>query len=76
MTEIKEIKVDKNKCIGAATCIIAAPKAFELNERNIAVVKEKAYKLSKEELLKAAQSCPVKAITLTDEEGNQLYPNT
>jgi ferredoxin len=74
VSKIKEIKVDKNKCVGAATCIIAAPKAFELNDRSIAVVKEDALKLSSEELLKAAQACPVKAITLVDEEGNQLYP--
>ena len=74
MAKVTEIKVDRNLCIGAAPCILIAPGAFDLDKENIAVVKDGALKLPVEKLLMAAQACPVKAITLIDEKGKQLYP--
>ena len=87
--KIKKVVVDRNLCIGAATCVALAATAFELDAENKAVVKQKggvknsgpAEKENLEDaalddatLLLAAQSCPTKAITLIDEEGNQVYP--
>mgnify|MGYP007103350975 FL=1 len=45
-----------------------------MDEDNIAVVKPGAEKLSFNELLMAAQSCPTQAIFLYDEEGDQIFP--
>ena len=87
--KIKKIVVDRNFCIGAAACVVAAESVFELNGENKAVIKQKkgvknsgpAEKnnledgsVTDETLLMAAQSCPVKAIMLYGEDGKQIYP--
>lgn len=72
--KIHKVTVDRNKCIGAATCIVVAPAAFDLDGTNIAVPKSGAEKLDDDVLLMAAQSCPTQAIILYDEEGNQIFP--
>lgn len=81
--------VDRNLCIGAASCVVAAPSVYELNGENKAVIKQKGgvknsgpadkenledQAITDEALLAAAQSCPTKAITVFDEAGNQIYP--
>jgi ferredoxin len=71
---ITKIVVDRKLCIGAGTCVVVSPDGFEMDEDNIAVVKAGAEKLSFNELLMAAQSCPTQAIFLYDEEGNQIFP--
>lgn len=72
--KISKIVVDRKLCIGAGTCVVVSPDGFELDNDNIAVVKPGAEKLSFDELLMAAQSCPTQAIFLYDEEGNQFFP--
>ena len=87
--KIKKIIVDRNLCIGAASCVVAAGSGFELNGGNKAVVKQaggikNSGPVEKEKLedfliddgtmLLAAQSCPTRAIVLCDEEGKQIYP--
>ncbi|HLB52037.1 hypothetical protein A3F07_02935 [candidate division WWE3 bacterium RIFCSPHIGHO2_12_FULL_38_15] len=72
--KVHKIVVDRKTCIGAATCIVIAPDAFELDVENIAVVKANAENMDDDTLLMAAQSCPTGAIFLYDEEGNQIYP--
>ena len=71
--KIGKIFIDRDLCIGAASCIAVAPDVFELDKENKAVVKNKEA-VDDETLLLAAQSCPTKAIILYDEEGNQIYP--
>lgn len=72
--KIHKIVVDRAACIGAATCVVVAPKAFDLDQDSIAVVKENALDVDDDTLLMAAQSCPTQAILLFDEEGNQIFP--
>lgn len=82
------IKVDKDLCIGAASCVTVAPNSFQLNEENKAVVLDhgtepnsRTYERTvevtedeKEEIILAAQSCPTLAISIFDENGRQLFP--
>ena len=71
--KIAKIVVDRNLCIGAASCIAVAPGVFELDSENKAVVyNDKG--ADDETILLAAQSCPTQAILLFDEEGNQIFP--
>ncbi|MBI3274228.1 MAG: ferredoxin [Candidatus Colwellbacteria bacterium] len=71
--KIGKIVVDRNLCIGAASCIAVAPGVFELDSENKAVVyNDKG--ADDETILLAAQSCPTQAILLFDEEGNQIFP--
>lgn len=72
--KIHKVTVVRKACIGAATCIVVAPDAFELDDENIAVVKSGALELSDDMLLMAAQSCPTAAIILYDENDNQIFP--
>lgn len=71
--KIGKIFIDRDLCIGAASCIAVAPEVFELDKENKAVVKNKDG-ADDETILLAAQSCPTKAIMVYDEEGNQIYP--
>lgn len=71
--KIGKIVVDRNLCIGAASCIAVAPGVFELDAENKAVVyNDKG--ADDETILLAAKSCPTQAILIFDEEGNQIFP--
>ena len=71
--KIGKIVVDRNLCIGAASCIAVAPGVFELDSENKAVVyNDKG--ADDETILLAAKSCPTQAILVFDEEGNQVFP--
>jgi len=66
--------VINDKCIGAASCAAIAPRVFEMNEDNIAVVISQDGEEDDIKLL-AAQSCPTAAIIVTDTEtGKQVWP--
>ena len=71
---IKQITVDENTCIGCGSCTIVAPDAFEINAKGMSEPKENALKTVEDTLLKAAQVCPVKAISLTDEAQTKIHP--
>lgn len=67
------IKVDRDLCIGDQACCAEAPNTFEMDDENIAIITNPAGD-SDEEILAAAKICPVDAIILTDESGNQVWP--
>lgn len=86
---IGKLMVDREKCIGAASCIAVASSVFELDPENKAVLRRKQpppssdmterkdledQTIDDETLLLAAKSCPTQAIIVFDEEGNQVYP--
>ncbi len=66
-------KVDRDLCIGSAMCVATAPDVFELDDEGLSrVVDEGA--ADEETLRQAAEGCPVQAVILEDDEGNQIYP--
>ena len=67
-----EIKVIRDKCIGAATCVVYAPSTFDLDEDNIAIIKSGNWDRL-EKIVAAAQSCPVLAIEIFV-KGKKVYP--
>lgn len=67
------IKIIKEKCISAATCVVIAPNTFDLDEDGVAFVKEGKWD-DLETIIEGAKSCPTMAITVEDQEGNQLWP--
>lgn len=71
--KIGKIEIDRDLCIGAASCIAVAPGVFELDAENKAVVRSAAG-ADEETILLAAKSCPTQAIRLYDEEGNKMFP--
>ena len=66
--------IDQNLCIGAATCVAIAPKAWVLDDQAKAIILDTAESESDETLLEAAKGCPVMAIIITDESGKQVFP--
>jgi ferredoxin len=86
---IKILAIDRDKCIGAASCIAVYSDVFEIDAEGKAVLKLKGDKTTSDKtdikaldvtsvdddmLLLAAQSCPTAAISLFDEAGTQIYP--
>jgi ferredoxin len=68
------IKIDRELCIGDGACCGEAPNTFEMDGDNIATVKDPAGHTD-EEILQAAQVCPVDAIILTDAKtGEKVWP--
>ena len=86
---IAKVEVKRDLCIGASPCVVAAASVFELDAENKAIMKLKEgdntsdvvdksaledAEIDDDTLMMAAQSCPVKAVFLYDEEGKQIYP--
>ncbi len=67
-----EIRIERAKCIGAATCVVYAPSTFDLDEENIAIIKKEEWDRF-EKIIAAAQSCPTIAIEVY-EKGKKIYP--
>lgn len=68
------MRIDRGLCIGAATCVALAPKAWALDDEAKAIILDTADQETDETLLEAAKGCPVMAIIITDETGKQIYP--
>ena len=71
--KISKVEVDRDICIGAAPCVTVAPGVFQLDEENKAYIVDQNG-ADAETILLAAQSCPVQAIFVYDEDGKQIYP--
>lgn len=69
-----KIIVNRETCIGAAPCFAVAPKVFQIDSENKAVVIDE-HGADDKTILEAASACPVNAITIIDTEtGKQIYP--
>lgn len=69
-----KVHVDRDLCIGAATCIAVAPKTFILDDEAKAIVLETAKEETEETIIESAKACPVAAIIITDETGKKIFP--
>ena len=81
-----KVKVDRELCIGAASCVAVAPNTFELDSEGKAVIKKKDGTMTSDfvnysdindeevNILNASKSCPVNAIIIVevDEQGNEV----
>ena len=69
-----KVTVNKSRCISSGDCVETAPAVFQLDadEKSEVVNPSGAPEAT---ILAAARSCPVKAITVVNEEtGEQLFP--
>jgi ferredoxin len=67
------IEVDRALCYGFGDCVDTVPAVFALDEEDTAIVLDPdAAPL--DDIVEAAQNCPVDAIIILDEDGQQIYP--
>lgn len=81
MTDIEEravngltIRIDRLLCVGFGDCIEAAPEAFEFDDEGIVTFRDTAGDVERERLIHACDVCPVDALSVFDEQGEQLVP--
>lgn len=70
---MRRIVVDRQKCIGAKSCVAVAPGVFQMDAENLAYIVDPDSE-DEDTIMLAAQSCPVLAIRLYDEQNKQLFP--
>lgn len=80
-----KVRVEREKCISASSCVAILPEVFELDDEGIAIIKKEVVnpdgtiridevKVTKQTLLDAAKSCPTEAIIIEDDDGKKIYP--
>jgi ferredoxin len=67
------IEVDRHLCYGFGDCVDTAPAVFALDDEDVSVVIDPDG-APLDDIVEAAQNCPVDAIILIDEDGEQIYP--
>lgn len=71
------IEIDRNKCISVGNCVAITPDIFDLDEEQIAIMKDPNTPLisDDETILMSARSCPTQAIIIKDSAtGQQIFP--
>jgi ferredoxin len=67
------IEVDRALCYGFGDCVDSLPNVFALDDEDTAIVLD-SDAAPLDDIVEAAQNCPVDAIIITDEDGDQIYP--
>ncbi len=67
------IEVDRQLCYGFGDCVDTAPSVFALDDEDVSIVIDPDG-APLDDVVEAAQNCPVDAIILTGEDGEQIYP--
>ena len=67
-------RVDHDVCVSSGACVLEAPEAFAYQDgpEALAVVLPGAADLTDERLVEVAGFCPVGAISVRDEDGNDV----
>ena len=68
------IHIDRDLCIGAATCLAIAPEVYALDNEAKAIIIDSASQSSDENIIDAARACPTAAISITDKDGTKGFP--
>ncbi|MBR6356007.1 MAG: ferredoxin [Alphaproteobacteria bacterium] len=65
---MKRAYVNPDLCIGCGLCVSIVPEVFQLNADGISEVYAETPEDKREEVYEAVDSCPVKAISIIDED--------
>jgi ferredoxin len=69
-----KVRVDKDLCIGAATCVAIAPNTFLLDSEAKAIILQTAEADTNDTIIDAARGCPTAAIYIEDQNGTKIFP--
>jgi len=67
------VTVDAQTCLGSGNCVAAASDVFAFSDEGTAEVVDQGG-ATLDQVLDAAESCPVSAVVVTDGSGKTLYP--
>lgn len=70
----KKVQIDRTLCIGSGNCTNLAPEIFVIREDNIVDFQDETPDIEEGRLEEAISVCPVDALLLFDEDGNQIVP--
>lgn len=71
------VRIDRSLCIGSGNCVNLAPEVFELDEQNLVAFNEGEggpADIERDRLEEACFLCPVDALLVFDEDGEQVVP--
>ncbi len=68
-----KIKILRDKCISAATCVAIAPETFELDDEGKVVLKDPKGN-DEQTIIDAAKSCPTQAIEIYGDDDKRIFP--
>lgn len=68
------VRIERTLCIGSGNCVNLAPEVFELDEDNLVAFREDAEDIEPDRLTEACDVCPVEALLVFSEEGEQVVP--
>lgn len=73
---VRDLKfhVDRDLCIGAATCVAIAPSTFLMDSEAKAIILDSADSDTNDSIIDAARGCPTAAIIVEDDKGNRIFP--
>jgi ferredoxin len=66
------VRIDLQSCLSSGRCVGAAPGAFGLDADHLAEVLPGVARLSDEQILEIARSCPAFAVLVSDADGNEV----
>jgi ferredoxin len=67
------VHIDRDTCIGSGNCVNVASDLFEIDDEGVAAFCEKPG-ADREKTLEACRICPVEALVVRDEDGQQIVP--
>lgn len=68
------VRIDRTLCIGSGNCTNLAPEIFEIKEDAIVDFQEETPDIDRDRLIESASVCPVDALIVHDEDGDQIVP--
>ena len=68
------VRINRNVCIATANCMKVAEDVFEFDEERTCAFRSQDVTIDRERLIEACRVCPVDALTVIDEAGNQIVP--
>jgi len=69
------VRVDPDLCTGVQNCVAIASEYFQMDNKGLAhAIKNPVAGDDEDLLFEAAESCPVAAVILEDDNGEQIFP--
>lgn len=70
----RTVRIDRTLCIGSGNCTNIAPEIYVIREDNIVDFQDETPDIAQGRLEEAAALCPVDALIVEDENGEQIVP--